>query len=113
MRSTALRSDRNGMSTRDYAGIISIRASAKAISGTGFSRVDTFVSPRIAVIFKPDGTQSYYLSYGNSYNPVIEYLIIAPSDQSLSPEKNSTARTGAKINILGGIAELTGALFDT
>ena len=86
---------------------------SEGISGTGFSRVDTFVSPRIAVIFKPDSAQSYYLSYGNSYNPVIEYLIIAPSDQSLSPEKNSTLELGAKINILGGKAELTGALFDT
>jgi catecholate siderophore receptor len=82
-------------------------------SGTGFSQVDTFVSPRIAVIFKPDSAQSYYVSYGNSYNPVIEYLIIAPSDQSLSPEKNSTLEIGAKIDMLGGKAELTGAVFDT
>jgi catecholate siderophore receptor len=86
---------------------------SEAYSGTGFSRTDVFVSPRVAVIFKPDDAQSYYLSYGTSYNPVIEYLIVAPSDQSLAPEKNSTVELGAKLKVLGGAAEVTGALFDT
>jgi catecholate siderophore receptor len=82
-------------------------------SGTGFARTDTFVSPRVAVIFKPDDSQSYYLSYGTSYNPVIEYLIVAPSDQSLSPEKNNTVELGAKVRVVNGAATVTGALFDT
>src|ERR1700733_5088826 len=86
---------------------------SEAYSGTGFSRTDVFVSPRASVIFKPDDAQSYYVSYGTSYNPVIEYLIVAPSDQSLAPEKNSTAELGAKLKVLGGRAEVTGALFDT
>jgi catecholate siderophore receptor len=85
----------------------------EVFTGTAFDRTDTFVSPRVAVIYKPDETQSYYLSYGTSYNPAIEYLIIAPSDQSLSPEKDSALELGAKIKILGGKAEVTGALFDT
>src|ERR1700722_9052691 len=86
---------------------------SEAFTDTAFERVDTFVSPRAAVIFKPDDAQSYYLSYGTSYNPAIEYLIVAPSDNSLSPEKNSTLELGTKLKILGGKAELTGALFDT
>jgi catecholate siderophore receptor len=65
------------------------------------------------VVFKPDPARSVYLSYGSSYNPVIEYLIIAPTDQSLAPEKNSTVELGAKLNILSGAATLSGALFDT
>jgi catecholate siderophore receptor len=85
----------------------------EAFSGTGFERTDTFLSPRVAVVFKPDPAKSFYLSYGSSYNPVIEYLIIAPTDQSLAPEKNSTVELGAKLNILNGSATLTGALFDT
>lgn len=85
---------------------------SESFTDTGFSRTDTFVSPRAALIFKPDGAQSYYLSYGTSYNPVVEYLIIAPSDQSLSPEKTSNLELGAKVKILDGKAELTGALFD-
>ncbi len=34
------------------------------------------------------------------YNPVIEYLIVAPSDQSLAPEKNNTLELGAKVKVL-------------
>jgi catecholate siderophore receptor len=85
----------------------------EVFSGTGFDRTDTFVSPRAAVIYKPDAQQSYYLSYGTSQNPVIEYLIVAPSDASLSPEKNDTLEFGGRLKILGGAAQLTGALFDT
>jgi catecholate siderophore receptor len=86
---------------------------SESFTGTAFERTDTFVSPRAAVIYKPEPTQSYYLSYGTSYNPAIEYLIIAPSDQSLTPEKNNTLELGAKLKILNGAAELTGAVFDT
>jgi catecholate siderophore receptor len=86
---------------------------SEAFSGTSFERVDTFVSPRVAVIFKPDDAQSYYLSYGTSYNPAIEYLIVAPSDNSLSPEKNSTVELGTKLKLLDGELQLTGAVFDT
>jgi catecholate siderophore receptor len=86
---------------------------SEPISQTGFSRIDTFLSPRAAVIFKPDDTHSYFLSYGTSYNPTVEYLVIAPSDQSLSPEKTSNLELGAKIRILGGKAEITGSVFDT
>lgn len=85
----------------------------EAFSGTGFERTDTFVSPRVAVVFKPDPAKSFYLSYGSSYNPVIEYLIIAPTEQSLAPEKNSAVELGAKLNILNDAATLSGALFDT
>jgi catecholate siderophore receptor len=86
---------------------------SEVFSGTGFDRTDTFVSPRAAVIYKPDAQQSYYLSYGTSQNPVIEYLIVAPSDESLSPEKNNTLELGGRVKILKGEAQLTGALFDT
>jgi catecholate siderophore receptor len=85
----------------------------EVFSETAFERTDTLVSPRVAVVYKPDSAQSYYLSYGTSYNPAIEYLIIAPSNDSLSPEKNSALEIGAKVKILGGKAELTGALYDT
>ncbi len=85
----------------------------ESFTDTGFQRTDTFVSPRAAVIFKPDSQQSYYFSYGTSYNPVIEYLIVAPSNDSLAPEKDSTLELGAKISILENKAEVTGALFDT
>jgi len=84
---------------------------SEVFSGSSFERTDTFVSPRAAVIYKPGAAQSYYFSYGTSQNPVIEYLIVAPSDQSLSPEKNNTLELGGKVKIFHG--DLTGALFDT
>ena len=84
-----------------------------AVGPVSFSRIDKFVSPRAAVIYKPEDGQSYFLSYGTSYNPAVEYLIIAPSDASLSPEKTSNLELGAKIKILNGRAELTGSLFET
>jgi catecholate siderophore receptor len=86
---------------------------SEVFTETAFERTDTFVSPRAAVIFKPVDAQSYYLSYGRSYNPVIEYLIVAPSNDSLSPEKNSSLELGAKAKIFNDRFELTGALFDT
>ena len=86
---------------------------SEAFSGAAFERIDTFVSPRAAVVYKPDAAQSYYLSYGTSQNPAIEYLIVAPSNESLSPEKNNTLELGGKIKLANGAAELTGALFDT
>jgi catecholate siderophore receptor len=86
---------------------------SEAFTGTAFERTDLFVSPRVAVIYKPDAAQSYYLSYGVSQNPAIEYLIIAPSDESLSPERNNTLELGGKIKLIDGAAQLTGALFDT
>lgn len=86
---------------------------SEVFSATGFERTDTFVSPRAALIYKTNAAQSYYLSYGTSQNPVIEYLIVAPSDQSLSPEKNDTLELGGKIKLFNDAAQLTGALFDT
>ncbi len=86
---------------------------SEAFTGTAFERTDFFLSPRVAVIYKPDAAQSYYLSYGVSQNPAIEYLIIAPSDESLSPERNKTLELGGKIKLFDGAAQLTGALFDT
>ena len=86
---------------------------SEAFSGTAFERTDTFVSPRVAVIYKPEDAQSYYLSYGTSYNPVIEYLIVAPSNESLAPEKTNTFELGAKIKVWDDKVELTASVFDS
>ncbi len=82
-------------------------------TGSKFSRSDTELSPRAALVYKPDAWQSYYASYGASYNPVIEYLVIAPTDQSLSPEKDYTTELGTKLDFLNRSLTITGAVFDT
>ena len=81
------------------------------LGGSSFARVDTEVSPRVALIYKPDRGQSYYASYGTSFNPAIEYLTLAPTSTSLAPERNRTIEIGTKIRLLDGKLGLTGALF--
>jgi catecholate siderophore receptor len=86
---------------------------SEATTDSAFSRSDTELSPRAAVVFKPTDAQSFYASFGSSYNPAIEYLTLAPSDQSLSPEKDITTEIGTKLDFLGHRLSVTGALFDT
>ncbi|HEY2345405.1 MAG TPA: TonB-dependent siderophore receptor [Xanthomonadaceae bacterium] len=86
---------------------------SEPLSDSAWKSTDTVLSPRAALIYKPDDTQSYYVSYGTSYNPVIEYLTLAPGDDGLTPEKNSSWEIGAKLRVLGGRLALTGAAFDT
>jgi catecholate siderophore receptor len=83
------------------------------VSGSVFSRGDTELSPRAALVYKPDPWASFYGSYGSSYNPAIEYLTLAPSSESLSPEKDYTTEAGAKLDFLDHRLAVTGALFDT
>ena len=80
---------------------------------THFAQTYIDLAPRGALIFKPNATQSYYLSYGTSYNPAIEYLTLASSDSSIAPEKNKTYELGAKIDAMQGVLGLTGSIFKT
>ena len=86
---------------------------SESVSGSAYKSIDTEVSPRAAAVYKPAPGQSYYLSYGESYNPAIEYLTLAPDSQALAPEKDYTTELGAKIGVLANRLTLTGALFDT
>jgi catecholate siderophore receptor len=86
---------------------------SEATTGSAFSRNDTELSPRAALVFKPSDAQSFYASFGSSYNPAIEYLTLAPSSQSLSPEKDVTTEIGTKLDFLGHRLSVTGAAFDT
>jgi catecholate siderophore receptor len=86
---------------------------SEVYSGSAYQSVDTEVSPRAAVVYKPAANQSYYASYGESYNPAIEYLTLAPDSQALAPEKDYTLEAGAKIGLLKSRLSLTGAVFDT
>jgi catecholate siderophore receptor len=84
-----------------------------ALSDSAYTRTDTVLSPRAALVWKPTDAQSYYVSYGASYNPAIEYLTLAPSDESLTPEKDSTLELGTKVRLLGGKLALTGSVFES
>ena len=81
------------------------------LSGVAYSKTNTLVSPRAALVYKPLATHSYYLSYGTSYNPAIQYLSLAPSSSSLEPQKTTNYEVGGKLSLLKGMLSLNGALF--
>ena len=49
-----------------------------------------FTSVRLGGIWQPDTMQSYYLSYGTSFNPSLEQLTGTTGQQNLDPEKNKS-----------------------
>ena len=72
----------------------------------------SFTSIRGGVIYQPDNVQSYYASYGTSFNPSLETLTATAGTQTLEPEKSRSYEIGTKWDVLGGNLSLTSALFD-
>ena len=70
-----------------------------------------FTSVRAGVIFQPTAAQSYYLSYGTSFNPSLETLALTSGQQSLDPETSAQYELGAKWDVMEGKLSLTGAIF--
>ena len=75
--------------------------------------VDNVVSPRAALVVKPTPSQSYYLSYGTSFDPSAEALALTTKTSNLGPVKARTYEAGAKAGVMNGTLTLTGALFHT
>ena len=76
-----------------------------------FSRTDTAVSPRAALVLLPTRAQTYYFSYGTSFNPSAEALSLAVANADVEPETNQTFEVGAKWDVLEGRLGLRAALF--
>jgi catecholate siderophore receptor len=76
-------------------------------------RVDTILSGRAALVFKPVEEGSFYVSFGTSANPSFEGLLYSPASTSLDPEKTHTYEAGSKWNLFENRLLLTGALFRT
>jgi catecholate siderophore receptor len=74
---------------------------------------DRLGSPRLALVIKPTPEQSYYLSYGTSFNPSAEALSLTTKTANLGPVKAKTYEAGAKTLWLDGKLTLTGAVFQT
>ena len=77
------------------------------------NHVDRLGSPRAALIFKPTPMQSYYLSFGTSFDPSAEALALTAKTANLGPVKAHTYEAGAKMAVLDGTLNLTGAVFRT
>src|SRR6202044_1847313 len=74
---------------------------------------DNVTSPRAALIFKPTPQQSYYLSYGTSFDPSAEALTLTSKTADLGPVKAKSFEVGAKSEWLDDRLMLTQALFRT
>jgi len=75
------------------------------------SQTVSFTSVRSGVLYQPTDTQSYYLSYGTSFNPSLEQLTLRTGQQDLDPEQNCSIEAGAKWDLLNGNLSLTAAAF--
>jgi catecholate siderophore receptor len=56
--------------------------------------------------------QSYYVSYGTSFNPSLEALTLTNGQQNVPPEENRSYELGAKWDFAGGNLSLTSAVFE-
>jgi catecholate siderophore receptor len=74
-------------------------------------RTDEMTSTRAGVIYQPDDRQSYYLSYGTSFNPSAEASTLSTTNEGLEPEENRSFEVGAKWDLFGGKLSLNTALF--
>jgi catecholate siderophore receptor len=74
---------------------------------------DRLGSPRAALIFKPTPMQTYYFSFGTSFDPSAEALSLTTKTANLGPVKGKTYEAGTKDNLLDGQLLLTGAIFHT
>jgi catecholate siderophore receptor len=81
--------------------------------GQKLSRTDEALSPRAALVFLPTKWQTYYFSYGTSFNPSAEALVLALNNASTEPEKNETFELGAKWDLLDGALGIRTAFFRT
>jgi catecholate siderophore receptor len=77
------------------------------------AHVDDLGSPRAAVLFKPAPFQTYYFSYGTSFDPSAEALTLSTKTANLGPVKAKSFEVGSKHGLMDGALTLTTALFRT
>jgi len=98
------------------AGVRHDRFSAELANTVGSpasaSQVVDFTSVRSGLLFQPTEAQSYYVSYGTSFNPSLEALTLSDGTQSLDPETNRSYEAGGKWDLLGGDLSLSSAVFE-
>lgn len=68
-------------------------------------------SVRLGALWQPHKQQSYYLSYGTSFNPSLEQLTGTAGQQDLPPEKNRSYELGGKWQLADQHLETSAAIF--
>jgi len=72
---------------------------------------DTVWSPRAAILVQPTNRQTYYFSWGTSFNPSAENLTLSAATQNVGPERNNVYEVGAKLDLLENRFGVRGSLF--
>ncbi len=75
------------------------------------TKTDKMTSTRLGLLYQPDAIQTYYVSYGTSFNPSAETLTLSTANQNVDPEENRSFELGAKLSYNEGQLLVTGALF--
>ncbi len=70
-------------------------------------------SPRAALLVKPTARQTYYVSFGTSFDPSAEALTLTTKTAGLGPVKAKTYEVGAKSAWMDGGLQLNAAIFHT
>ncbi|MDF3836940.1 TonB-dependent siderophore receptor [Cupriavidus basilensis] len=99
---------------RYIASITNSVNSTNTLGNTSLASADqtvNFTSVRLGGIWQPTEAQSYYVSYGTSFNPSLEQLVATVGQQNLAPEKNKSYEVGGKWDLMGGDLSLTSAAF--
>jgi len=76
------------------------------------SQKNTFTGVRAGLLYQPTEQQSYYVSYGTSFNPSLESLTVTNGQQNLAPETSKSYEVGGKWDLMNGNLSLSTALFD-
>jgi catecholate siderophore receptor len=85
-----------------------VTATATVPSGTAafFDRTDNMLSSRAGLIWQPTDNASYYISWGNSYNPSGELGVygatgtnLSLANENLDPEKNQNYEIGSQWDV--------------
>jgi catecholate siderophore receptor len=63
------------------------------------------------LVWEPAELQSYYFTYGTSFNPSAETFALSTATVNLDPEENQNFEVGAKIDFFDGKLSGTAALF--
>jgi catecholate siderophore receptor len=84
-----------------------------SINAPGYAtQTNYFTSVRTGIVWQPTEWQSYYVSYGTSFNPSLEALTLTNNQQNTPPEKNRSYEIGSKWDLLNGGLSLTQSLFN-
>ena len=79
---------------------------------SALSRTDKKFSPRAGLVWQPSDAVSYYVSYSKSFQPSAETFALAANNTGAEPEITENKEIGAKLDLLDGRLNLTGALFN-